>query len=37
VLQIAGAITLLVLGGLIITMLKLEPKNNSKTARTGER
>ena len=37
VLQIAGAITVLVLGGLIITMLKLEPKHNAKAARVEDR
>jgi protein SCO1/2 len=37
VLQIAGAITVLVLGGLIITMLKLEPKNKANLARVGDR
>ncbi len=33
VIQVAGAITVLLLGGLILTMLKLEPKNRAKAGR----
>ena len=37
VLQVAGAITVLVLGGLIFAMLKLEPKKTRRAARAGGR
>jgi protein SCO1/2 len=37
VLQIAGAITVLVLGGFILMMLKMEPKSHVKTVRARER
>jgi protein SCO1/2 len=37
VLQIAGAITVLVLGGFILMMLKMEPKSHVKTVRVRER